>query len=454
MSRSRRSPSAMSSSALNSTARAAVPGATCPRARFSTAATVASAAARSNGGTGSWPLRRSGLPISSRANAAASARRSPLAMRSMRPRDSACGAATGLPEVTRSIAAGTPASRGTRCVPPAPGMMPSVTSGRPTRASAVAIRPWAASAISKPPPSAVPWMAATTGLVESSIAWQMSGVTGGTDGLPCSRRSAPAMKVRPAAASTIACTAGSPAARASASIVAMRMPCDVAFTGGLSISMVAMRSVTVKWASSVTGLLCWRIRYSPTKLSIVLSAPASATPSSSCSAALRRRCTHSAASGRPSSRGGGLHDAIELRQAARMRVGIALHQPPRLDQLDGEAIVLGGRSLHPRRAKHPDERLRRRGASVPRRKRFRPASVYSIRNQPIVPVRTRRPRLTHAVERAEQGRAGFDETGRARPAASLPPRPCADACTRSCRRAGPARPPPRGARARTGCRAS
>ena len=57
--------------------------------------------------------------------------------RSTMPAASALGAGTGLPSVHISSASAAPASRGSRCVPPAPGMMPSSTSGWPTFASFV-----------------------------------------------------------------------------------------------------------------------------------------------------------------------------------------------------------------------------------------------------------------------------------------------------------------------------
>ena len=55
--------------------------------------------------------------------------------------------------------------RTTRVTPPPPGSRPSVASGSPifTERSSTAIRRLAASAISRPPPSAAPLMAATTG---------------------------------------------------------------------------------------------------------------------------------------------------------------------------------------------------------------------------------------------------------------------------------------------------
>ena len=63
-----------------------------------------------------------------------------------------------------------------RVTPPAPGSSPSVTSGSPNCAfaPATAIRRWQASAISRPPPRAVPLSAATTGRpsVSSARSWR------------------------------------------------------------------------------------------------------------------------------------------------------------------------------------------------------------------------------------------------------------------------------------------
>src|SRR3984893_17265353 len=74
-------------------------------------------------------------------------------------------ARTDLPARIRSSACAIPIGCGTRCVPPAPGISPSCTSGWPSCVfrSSVAIRYVAASASSRPPPRAGPWMAATTG---------------------------------------------------------------------------------------------------------------------------------------------------------------------------------------------------------------------------------------------------------------------------------------------------
>ena len=50
-----------------------------------------------------------------------------------------------------------------RTVPPRPGCRPSITSGKPNRASSIAIRIWQASATSRPPPRQKPWITATVG---------------------------------------------------------------------------------------------------------------------------------------------------------------------------------------------------------------------------------------------------------------------------------------------------
>ena len=62
-----------------------------------------------------------------------------------------------------SFAAATPAIRASRCVPPAPGMIPSRTSVSPISAVSAAIRMSQASASSSPPPNATPFTAAMVG---------------------------------------------------------------------------------------------------------------------------------------------------------------------------------------------------------------------------------------------------------------------------------------------------
>ncbi len=60
---------------------------------------------------------------------------------------------------------------------------------------------------SRPPPSAVPWIADTTGFGELSIMSSTECRPGSTGGLPNSVMSAPAMNVRPEQTMTIAWTA-------------------------------------------------------------------------------------------------------------------------------------------------------------------------------------------------------------------------------------------------------
>ena len=55
-----------------------------------------------------------------------------------------------------------------RTVPPRPGCRPSITSGKPNRASSIAIRIWQASATSRPPPRQKPWITATLGTRRAS----------------------------------------------------------------------------------------------------------------------------------------------------------------------------------------------------------------------------------------------------------------------------------------------
>ena len=70
------------------------------------------------------------------------------------PIASASSASTIRPVKIRSLALAGPISRGSRCVPPAPGMMPSKISGCPHLALSALIRKSAVSASSQPPPSA------------------------------------------------------------------------------------------------------------------------------------------------------------------------------------------------------------------------------------------------------------------------------------------------------------
>jgi hypothetical protein len=80
------------------------------------------------------------LAISSRANSMAPSRRSPAMISSMKPTSFAFSAGIGLASSTISMVFWIPMMRGMRCVPPAPGMMPSVTSGSAKRAVGTATR--------------------------------------------------------------------------------------------------------------------------------------------------------------------------------------------------------------------------------------------------------------------------------------------------------------------------
>lgn len=133
-------------------------------------------------------------------------------------------------------------TRGRRCVPPAPGSRPSLTSGRPSFAPCPSTRAVQAIATSSPPPSAAAWIAATTGLGQASSSAIRSARVGATGGLPNSAISAPAIQLRPSAAITSARTAASSVARRTASASAARIAADNALTGGLAMVATAMPS--------------------------------------------------------------------------------------------------------------------------------------------------------------------------------------------------------------------
>ncbi len=69
------------------------------------------------------------------AKATPAAVRSPSTISSIRPALSASSARIGSPLTIIDRPFSTPTTRGSRCVPPAPGRRPSFTSGRPKRAS-------------------------------------------------------------------------------------------------------------------------------------------------------------------------------------------------------------------------------------------------------------------------------------------------------------------------------
>ena len=84
-----------------------------------------------------------------------------------------------------------PNMRTVRTTPPPPGNSPNLTSGKPSLAfgSSTMTRWWAASAISRPPPSAAPLIAATTGLpsVSSRRSWLLTSRMPAANSTDCSR---------------------------------------------------------------------------------------------------------------------------------------------------------------------------------------------------------------------------------------------------------------------------
>ena len=106
-----------------------------------------------------------------------------------------------------------------------------------------------ASATSRPPPSAVPWIAAMTGLARSRSPPERRAGEAPLGGLPNSEMSAPAMKVRPSQISTMAFDRGVGRCLRDAGLRPSRTFADSAFTGGeLSVSTATspsrVRSVT------------------------------------------------------------------------------------------------------------------------------------------------------------------------------------------------------------------
>ena len=110
---------------------------------------------------------------------------------------------------------------------------------------------------SSPPPNAVPWIAHTTGLGQSSMRrnsactrCERSIETSRFEIVPKTLISAPAMNVLPAPISTMALAAGSAAARATPASMPSGTPGLRAFTGGLFIVTMATSSWTMYWTSS------------------------------------------------------------------------------------------------------------------------------------------------------------------------------------------------------------
>ena len=124
-------------------------------------ARTASLAAR----TASGGMARSAAPSSSAASSGPSAGTTRLT----RPIASASRAVIVRPVRISSIARALPIARVSRCVPPAPGMTPSLISGWPNRASSPATIMSQVIASSQPPPRANPRTAAISGMRVAAI---------------------------------------------------------------------------------------------------------------------------------------------------------------------------------------------------------------------------------------------------------------------------------------------
>ena len=90
-----------------------------------------------------------------------------------------------------------PISLGNRCVPPAPGNKPILTSGNPKKLFLKEILKCAERANSNPPPKIYPCKIATTGFFEFSIRLQTSESEGDKNSLLNSLMSAPTEKFFP-----------------------------------------------------------------------------------------------------------------------------------------------------------------------------------------------------------------------------------------------------------------
>src|SRR5882724_74459 len=139
-----------------------------------------------------------------------------------------------------------PTSRGSRCVPPPPGMMARLISVRPSVAVAAATRMSHASASSRPPPRAKPLTAARIGCGQPSMAWRKStrrrrsrNCTG-TSGATNSRMSAPAENAfSPAPVTTTTLTSSSTARASKQRVSSRRMASFIALwtSGRFSVSV-------------------------------------------------------------------------------------------------------------------------------------------------------------------------------------------------------------------------
>ena len=141
ISRSRRMPSSKGIVTAASTASTHFSGAASPFEAAATALRAASKCARASGSSiFTSRISFAGLPATCRAKRTAPSTMSPSTISWMSAVPLSLPAGTGVPVVIMFNAASTPTARGRRCVPPAPGISPSFTSGSASGASAFAMR--------------------------------------------------------------------------------------------------------------------------------------------------------------------------------------------------------------------------------------------------------------------------------------------------------------------------
>jgi hypothetical protein len=102
---------------------------------------------------------------------------------------------------------------------------------------------------SQPPPSAVPWIAATTGFDDASIMSTTVGRPGSTISLPNSVMSAPAKNVRPSQRITIAVMLSS----FTPSLIAASRPWRTAAPSALTGGLFEVMTSTSSWRSERIG---------------------------------------------------------------------------------------------------------------------------------------------------------------------------------------------------------
>ena len=276
-------PAAKDSSRPTRTARAISEGAMSsgrtPAMSFSASPNAAAVASASPSLSVRSPVLTMGCP--ERTSSCARARRpSPSDTASISPSSSAAFALAL--SAVRSIvsAAAGPTSRGNRAVPPAPGLMPSVTSGMRKLARASATRKWQAEASSIALPIIFPATAAATGFAESSTSrnasWKTREIRTASSALSISRKrptSAPALKWRAPPVMTMPRTESSEFPRRTAARSSSRSARVIVFSGGES----SRRTQTPSFTSYATRPAWVLALMSPSRWALIARALVSAT---------------------------------------------------------------------------------------------------------------------------------------------------------------------------------